>query len=216
MILHLQSAGITFCWTVRCSGLWVYTSVTEATDTRTLFILIYFIREFKTGSCQTGMQSHMQISQQALYASILFHQNYTFIRLSPPASLLHHFTLICLPHISKSLFIGIYQGFYHFSYKKDGEYFPFFLQCCSFMAENWRNFRSLYFSFLTVTLACHYWGFLCPPVDLKLRGPSTGETKGTSCTHFSSSISLSFPLSSSLFFSSFHAWPDLATSWHYQ
>lgn len=105
----------------------------------------------------------MQISQQALYASTLSNQNYTFIRPPPPASLLHHFALICLPHISKSLFIGIYRGFYHFSYKKDGEYFPSFFQCCPFTAENWRNFRSLYFSFLTVTLACHYWGFLCPP-----------------------------------------------------
>lgn len=32
-------------------------------------------------------------------------------------------------------------------------------------------------------------------MDLKLWGPSTGETKGTSCTHFSSSISLHLSLS---------------------
>lgn len=87
----------------------------------------------------------MQISQQALYASTLSNQNYTFIHPPPPASLLHRFAFICFPHISKSLFIGIYQGFYHFSYKKDGEYFPSFLQCCPFMEENWRNFRSLLF-----------------------------------------------------------------------
>lgn len=74
-----------------------------------------------------AMQLHTQISQQALYTSTLSNQNYTLIHPSPPATLLHHFTFICLPHISKSLFIGIDRGFYHFSYKKDGEYFPSFL-----------------------------------------------------------------------------------------
>lgn len=77
---------------------------------------------------------------------------------------------------------------------------PIFWQCCPFRAGNIRNFRSLYFSFLTVTLACHYWAFSAIPMDLKLQGPSTGETKGTSCTHFSLSMSLSLPLSSSILF----------------
>lgn len=117
-------------------------------------------------SKQVGLQTRMQIQKTALQADFPagnehFHSFQPKLHLYPASSTC--ITLICLLYISKSLFIGIYQGLYHFSYKKDGEYFPSFLQCCPFMAENWHNFRSLYYSFLTVTLACHYWGFLCPP-----------------------------------------------------
>lgn len=154
----------------------------------------------------------MQISQQALYTTTLSNQNYTLIHPPPPAALLHHFALICLPHISKSLFIGIDRGFYHFSYKKDGEYFPSFLYCCPFTAENWRNLRSLYFSFLTVTLACHYWGFLCPSTGSEAPRTKHRRDKGHQL-HPLLLIHLFIPpFSSFLSFSSFHAWPDLATS----
>lgn len=128
---------------------------------------MYFIREFKTGSHQTSMQSPKPDTSTCRFPSRpctfpLFPTKITPLSVLPH---LHSYStsFICFLHISKSLFIGIYQSFYHFSYKKDGEYFLSFSQCCPFMAKNWRNFRSLYYSFLTVTLACHYWGFLCPP-----------------------------------------------------
>lgn len=86
------------------------------------FVLLYKSSNWDTKPKTT--QLYMQISQQALYVSTLPNQNYTFIHPPPPACLLHHFALICLPHISKSLFIGIYRGFYHFSYKRTGSISP--------------------------------------------------------------------------------------------
>lgn len=92
---------------------------------------------------------------------LLSYQNYTFIHLSPLASL-YTISLLSACLISPNPFLlGFIEAFISFHIKRTGNIS--FLWCFPFMAENWRNFRSLYFSFLTVTLACHYWGFLCPP-----------------------------------------------------
>lgn len=68
--------------------------------------------------CKTKKQLCKQISQQAMSTSTLPPK----LHLYPVCSTC--ITLICLLYISKSLFIGIYQGFYHFSYKRMGSISP--------------------------------------------------------------------------------------------
>lgn len=89
----------------------------------------YFMWKLRTGlqtdTDQESIHIHMQISQQALHTSTAFLPKLHLYPSFPTRIPLHHFALICLPHITKSLFIGIYRGFYLFSYKKNWEYFLF-------------------------------------------------------------------------------------------
>lgn len=121
--------SVVTCVVVDWEVLWVHPVMMEAL----VFHPVDFTREFKTGSPQIAIQSQKTPYADFPAGLVRFHSFQPKLHLYPPHSplqppcmLLHHFTLICLPHIFKSLFIGIYRGFHHFPYKGRGV-FPLLL-----------------------------------------------------------------------------------------
>lgn len=115
-----QCMTVSLCYSVRCVALWVDTSASYVSDSFMLSFWFFRVqnREDIRLECKTKNQLCKQISQQAMSTSTLPPK----LHLYPVSSTC--ITLIGLLYISKSLFIGIYQGFYHFSYKRMGSISP--------------------------------------------------------------------------------------------
>lgn len=186
------------------------------------FILVYFIREFKTGNRQTGMQSQKTSNSIHRFPSrpctlLLFPTKITPLSILPHLHPYSTISLLSACLISTNPFLlGFIEAFITFHIKRTRSISPPFCNVAHLRRELAQFPISLLF-FPDSHISMSLLGLSLPSQWIWSSKDQALERQRAPAAPTSPHPSLYPSLSPHpFFFSSLHDWPDLVTSWHYR